>query len=142
MAAFFGLFGSGKPSTFLDSDDAKTLGDIEYMRQEKTLRRTFPKTLKNKKGGERITRVSAVEVREMTSNPTPSSNFNFKNAVPTKVAPTKVAPTNGAPTNGASTNGASDLEPQTQSSQPNSESRSAGNSMDMFRNMARSMKKK
>ncbi len=155
MAAFFGLFGTGEPSKFLDSDDSKTLGDVEYMREGKTVRRTFPKTVNNKEGGERIVRISAVEETDMSSNrapkptptPTPSQSFNFNSVVPTKVAPTSVAPasvepTNVAPTNVAPTNGASSLEPQAQSSQPNPEPRSSDNSMDIFRDMARNRKRK
>ena len=64
MAGFFGLFGKktkyvdepqqnissaqSSEDFYLSSDDAKTLGDIEYMRTPKAVRRTFPKT-KNKK---------------------------------------------------------------------------------------------
>jgi hypothetical protein len=39
---------------FLEPDAAKTLGDVDYMRAKKTIRRTFPKT------------VSAPEVKEVT----------------------------------------------------------------------------
>jgi hypothetical protein len=46
---------------FLDPDDAKTFGNIEYMRSTKTIRRTFPKTKAN--GGEFdfVQKVSALE---------------------------------------------------------------------------------
>lgn len=32
---------------FLDTDDARTVGDANYMRTAKTVRRTFPKTVNN-----------------------------------------------------------------------------------------------
>ena len=40
----------GKNDFFLEPDDAQTLGDINYMRKSVRVRRTFPKTLKNKDG--------------------------------------------------------------------------------------------
>ena len=58
MAGWFRLFGSKSKrqddgddtanqtsqAFFLDPDDAKTMGDIDYMRTVKTVRKTFPKT--------------------------------------------------------------------------------------------------
>ncbi len=59
MAGFFGLFGNKtkyvdepmdmsapepKEAFYLEPDDAKTLGDIDFMRTPITIRRTFPKT--------------------------------------------------------------------------------------------------
>jgi hypothetical protein len=52
MAGFFSnLFGrknndndQPKEAFFLDSDDAKSLGDLDYMRTPNVIRRTFPKT--------------------------------------------------------------------------------------------------
>ena len=46
MAGFLGLFGGkkeDKEAFFLDSDESKSLGDIEYMRTPNTVRRTFAK---------------------------------------------------------------------------------------------------
>ncbi|MFQ3628814.1 MAG: hypothetical protein SNJ81_14710, partial [Cyanobacteriota bacterium] len=64
MAGLFGLFGkknnaeaSPSPSNgkkqgayFLDADEAKTMGNIEYMRSKKVIKHRFPKTAGN--GGE------------------------------------------------------------------------------------------
>lgn len=57
MAGLFGLFGGknknnakGKNNTesfFLEPDQAKTLGNLEYMRSSDKIRRTFPKTRSN-----------------------------------------------------------------------------------------------
>jgi hypothetical protein len=48
MAGFFGLFAGKKDQAeastfFLDGDESKSLGDIEYMRTPNTVRRTFAK---------------------------------------------------------------------------------------------------
>ena len=50
MAGFFGLFGGNKDKTpqskeafFLSEDDAKTFGNIDFMRKEVVVRRTFAK---------------------------------------------------------------------------------------------------
>jgi hypothetical protein len=46
VAGFFGLFGGNKnqgSEYFLEPDDAKTMGDIEYMRTPKAVRKSFPK---------------------------------------------------------------------------------------------------
>ena len=74
MAGFFGLFGNKtkyvdepmdlsapepKEAFYLEPDDAKTLGDIDFMRTPITIRRTFPKTASNKKGGESIKQISS-----------------------------------------------------------------------------------
>ncbi|ESA36045.1 tr [Leptolyngbya sp. Heron Island J] len=55
MAGFFGLFGGkknqgpqSKEAFFLSEDEAKTFGDIDFMRKEVVIRRTFAK----KKGQE------------------------------------------------------------------------------------------
>lgn len=70
MAGFFGLFGGRNKdeSYYLDADDAKTLGNINYMRTPNKSRRTFPKTLKNPNGFAIENEVSAMELREITEN--------------------------------------------------------------------------
>ena len=83
MAGFFGLFGNKtkyvdepmdlsapepKEAFYLEPDDAKTLGDIDFMRTPITIRRTFPKTASNKKGGESSKQISSMEVSKVTDN--------------------------------------------------------------------------
>ncbi|MBR8828416.1 MAG: hypothetical protein DSM107014_11050 [Gomphosphaeria aponina SAG 52.96 = DSM 107014] len=90
--ALFGLFGNktkyvdepdndnngstdNEESFFLNSDDAKTLGNIEYMRKTITIRRTFPK-MKNGKGAEVIKEISSMKIEKSsgsmkTSTPQP-----------------------------------------------------------------------
>lgn len=63
---------------FLDPDEAKTLGNVEYMRTPRTVRKTFPKIVGNKKETlEIIESVSAVEKVRLNepeaASPTPES---------------------------------------------------------------------
>ena len=64
MGLFEAIFGKGAPKDdtapkeafYLSDDDAKTMGDIEYMRSNKTVRRTFAK----KKGAEHMESVRQI----------------------------------------------------------------------------------
>jgi len=79
-----GLFGgkkddAGKPvgDYYLDADSAKTLGDVEYMRKRKKVRRTFPT------GAEVVEEVSSIDKQELTEevapkNTTPEPTFEPK----------------------------------------------------------------
>ncbi|MGB3694888.1 MAG: hypothetical protein WBG70_11240 [Spirulinaceae cyanobacterium] len=96
---------------FLNDDDAKTLGNIDYMRTASTVRRTFPKTLGSEKGAEFIQQVSSLE--KTTSNG--SSNSQPKTTPETKKFIAK--------------------------DDSSSKRRRTDTSMDLFRNMARDLKK-
>lgn len=118
-----------KPGAYyLTPDEAKTYGNVEYMRSTKSIRRTFSKK-KVGEDNEMIRTVSAMEMQKAKQN---------GQAAPTPTTPKP--PTNGA-MNG-SANGAS--APASNTSEPiaNSERRRADDSMDMFRNMARDLKKR
>ena len=53
-----------KPEAYyLDSDSSSTLGNRDYMREAKTIRRTFPGTLNNPGGKELITEVDALDLK-------------------------------------------------------------------------------
>ena len=100
---------------FLSEDDAKTFGDIDYMRSNKVVKRTFAR----KRGAEEmesVRQISAMEMRELderglVSQPkTASSSFE----------PTPQASKSEAPRRSANTD----------------------TSMDMFRNMAKDIKKR
>ena len=126
MAGLFGLFGGKKKkdqaqsrdekdSFFLNPDEAKSMGDIDYMRLSKKIRRTFPKT-----PGNQVTEI----VKEVSSIKV-SIQSDLSNGVNTQ-----------------STWG----QPQTENvSQPESESKPTrrvnDTSMDLFRQMAKDIKK-
>jgi hypothetical protein len=93
--ALFGLFGKkdkkedsekAESSFFLDQDSAKTLGDIDYMRTPKAVRRTFP-TINGVKGADIIVSANATEKVEdartetkksQPAEPIPQSTFEPK----------------------------------------------------------------
>ena len=150
MAGFFGLFGKktkyvdepqqnissaqSSEDFYLSSDDAKTLGDIEYMRTPKAVRRTFPKT-KNKKNSELLISVSATGKQSVkgdrVSNNAPASIPQFKTVESTPQSQPVESTPQSQPVE-------SSKAPETPKFTPK---RTPDNSMDMFRNMARQIKK-
>ena len=107
---------------FLDPDEAKTYGDIEYMRKPNTVRRSFPKSLGNPEGGEQVEEVSALEKKSLSK---PKSNQPQMNQ-------------------SASASQSTTGEGQMYSAQDDpkiEERRKSDSSLDMFRNMARDIKK-
>lgn len=104
---------------FLSPDDAQTLGDINYMRKSVQVRHTFPKNLKNPNGFEVVKEVSSSEdtvVNNLNNNRSENSFSQSTN----------------------NTNNTFGSQPAQSSSKP----RTQGTSIDMFRNMARSIGKK
>lgn len=122
----------GDKDFFLSPDDSKSYGDINYMRKSVRVRRTFPKTLKNRDGFAIEKEVSASEFRNGGSN----NNGSFNSA------------SNGNSNSYASSQ--TDFKAMaeeinaTPSTNSNSTKRSSqtDTSLDMFRNMARDMKKR
>ncbi|MGC6483543.1 MAG: hypothetical protein ACON4T_08275 [Synechococcus sp.] len=51
---------------FLDSDSSSSLGDRDYMREAKTIRRTFPGTADSPGGKELVTEVAAMDLKVET----------------------------------------------------------------------------
>lgn len=136
MAGLFGFFGKkkdnggkdqakptetngSKPEAyyFLDADQAKSFGNIEYMRTAKTVRRTFPKTVGNGGTFERIQTVSTMEAVKAE-------------ALKSAMAKAEVDAAKAAANPSA-------VQPGSETARRRSDS-----SMDIFRNMARDMRKK
>lgn len=106
---------------YLDPDDAKTYGDIDYMRESRKTRKTFPKTLDNPEGSELVEEVSAMNKKSLSK-----SNSNQQNGK-----------TNNQPSQEAQEGkmySAKD-DPSLQ------QRRKSDSSLDTFRNMARDIKK-
>lgn len=103
---------------FLDPDEAKTYGDIDYMRKPSTVRRSFPKTLNNPDGGEMIEEVSSLEKKSLSKKQPSSMNKNQPYS--------------------ASTDSTESLSKDDTDFQKR---RQSDSSMDMFRNMAKDIKK-
>jgi hypothetical protein len=100
-----------KGAFFLDATDAQTMGNAEYMKASKKIRRTFPKTLDTPEHMEYVQELSAME----------------------RVANGKA---------GSETAPKVDSKPSENKSFENSAlRRSTGSDMDMFRNMAKDIRK-
>ena len=140
---------------FLSADDSMTMGDIEYMRKTKRVKRTFPKTLKNPEGFFLDNEVSSMDNRNKnrnTANLYQQSNTAQDTTINTVFSP--VPSSQGQPSiTGGSTvtqtnpNTLKDntkqiasnfnVEPVKTSAQ---ERRKDDDGLDMFRNMAKSMR--
>ena len=125
----------GDKDFFLSSDDAMTMGDINYMRSSRRTRRTFPKTLKNKDGFAFENEVSSIDSR---------NNFSQgSNTTQDSTANTAFNPTPSSQSQPGVTGGSAVPQNQAASTSPSSEKRRpADNSMDMFRNMAKNIGKR
>jgi hypothetical protein len=122
-----GIFGSKKKSDaqpverpqkdekafFLDPDEAKTFGNIDYMRTAKSVKKTFPK---GKVSGEYTKAVSATETMDFSQPSTPQPVKREEPSAPSTPAPSF-------------------------SSEP-APRRQPDTSMDLFRNMAKDIKKR
>ncbi|WP_017292903.1 hypothetical protein [Geminocystis herdmanii] len=77
MAGLFGLFrkknNQPQDSYFLNSDESKTFGDIDYMRKSKTVKRTFAKSVSGG-GGELVKEVSAMKMTKKDGKETGVNN--------------------------------------------------------------------
>lgn len=98
---------------FLDPDSAKTFGNIDYMRTAKVVKRTFPKTVSNQAEFEVVQQVSAMAAAKL------------EEAVRTA----------------EQASAASEVLPAPQKSTEAEERRRTDSSMDMFRNMAKDLKR-
>lgn len=151
MAGFFGLFSKKKEEEdpqpkdafFLDDESAKSMGDTEYMKAPKSIRRTFPAGA-GEGHFETVVTVSALKSsindsrkdltpkrveKQVPTSYTPSTSFSsassFGNATPTYSAPAPQAPT----------------ESPSVFNEEAQKRRQSDDSMDMFRNMAKKIKK-
>ena len=136
----------GDKDFFLSPDDAMTMGDINFMRKSKRTRRTFPKTLKNKDGFAIENEVSSLEDR---SNFYKGSNTNVNTVFnPTPSSQSQPGITGGSavnPTNSVQPQASGSAIPQQSTFEPTQQSsekrRPVDSSMDMFRNMAKKMRR-
>jgi hypothetical protein len=117
-------FPQPKDAFYLPDDDAKTFGDIDYMRSSKKTRRTFPKQVVGE-DNEFFNEVSSTKKSDRKDQPTFNSPFNT------------------TPLNGSQPSKPSEPPSSSPSNSSNSaERRRADPNMDTFRNMARDIKKK
>lgn len=120
MAGFLSrLFGRGNSSSsgesfFLNEDDAKTFGDIDYMRSSKVVKRTFARK-RGQEELESVRQISAMdrrEVNEVKRSAKPQATFTPSSSS-TSASQSKFQQNGGA----------------------------SSNDMDLFRNMAKKIRK-
>jgi hypothetical protein len=116
MAGLFG-WGSKNEEFFLGSDDAKTFGDIDFMRKSKKVKRTFPNTISGK-GAKILQEVSSLGKTVTKNDQIGKTSSTFDPVESSSVDKTQV-----------------------ETNQIIEKRRSTDNSMDMFRKMAKSIKK-
>jgi hypothetical protein len=141
----------GDKDFFLDADDAMTMGDINYMRTSRRTRRTFPKTLKNKDGFAFENEVSSMQDRaRMYRGNNNGQNSNDQNIdANTLFNPTPSTQSQPGVTGGsvvAQSNQAQSIVNVQKSVSaptpvPQEQRRKIDTSMDMFRNMAKNIRK-
>ena len=139
----------GDKDFFLSPDDAQTMGNIEYMRTSKRTRRTFPKTLKNKDGFSFENEVSSMDNR---NNLYKNSNTNQNTTENTVFNPTPSSQSQPGITGGSAVTQTNQGQPQfnfkqsapapAPTQQTPEKRRQSDNSMDMFRNMAKNIRKR
>ena len=139
----------GDKDFFLSSDDAMTMGNIDYMRKSTKTRRTFPKTLKNKDGFAFENEVSSMEDRiKFSKNSNTNQNTDQNISENTVFNPTPSSQSQPGITGGSAVTQTNFQQPGGFNSKPkfeapkqsSEERRKSDNSMDMFRNMAKSMR--
>jgi len=144
MAGFLGLFGGKKEEKeafFLDNDESKSLGDIEYMRTPNTVRRTFAKRPGEKDHKEFIQNVTAMG-REVDDVSADEFKPKERKRVERQLINEKNYPTFG----GGSVKSAGSVKPEELQAEVEKTKqapvKSVGDSgMDMFRKMAKDMNK-
>lgn len=142
MAGLFSFFGGKKNpgglpqqkqgAYFLDADSAKTYGDIEYMRSSKVIKHKFPKTASNQAEFEEVETVSAMDKMKGNNGMSPATPV-LENGSTAQWQPVAMNGSNSTE-NGSksSANGFSE----------NGDRRRTDSSMDMFRNMAKEIRKR
>ncbi|NEO38375.1 MAG: hypothetical protein F6J90_19365 [Moorea sp. SIOASIH] len=105
---------------FLDTDQAKTMGNIDYMRSSVKVKKSFPKTKTAILSGEVVEQISATDKVTLSQNETP-------------MATSEPASQSGATSQSAATSG--------QNGQVSSQRRRPDSSMDQFRKMAQDLRK-
>ena len=152
MAGLFGLFGGNKnkgpqskEAFFLSEDDAKSFGDIDFMRKEVVVRRTFAKKKGEVEEMESVKSISSSTSKKVGEavTPTPSTySFNTPVAPVAPAAPVTPAPAAPAPAPAASEPAAPAASaPAPEAPQEPVVRRSPDTSMDMFRNMAKNIRR-
>jgi len=163
MGLFEFVFGKSAPKDdtepkqayYLSDDDAKTFGNIEYMRSTKVVRRTFAKRKGETEHMESIRQISATDAKSLDNNVGSSFNNGYSQPAPTfaayaapatPVAPAPVAQP-AAVSSSAPVSTSEPVAPESPtptpevSNAPTPRRKPASSDMDMFRNMAKDIRR-
>lgn len=152
MAGFFGLFSKKeedsqpKESFFLDDESAKSMGDTEYMKAPKAVRRTFPagggaghfettvtvSALKSSVSDSRVDFTPKRVENQVSTSYTPAPNFSSASSFGSSTTPAYSAPKPPV---------AAQTESPSASNQAPQKRDQSNDGMDMFRNMAKKIGK-
>lgn len=141
MAGLFGLFGGNKNKApqskepfFLSEDDAKSFGNIDFMRKEVVVRRTFAKKKGQTEEMESVRSISSSTSKDVgeSNKPATSTFGSFSNPF----ASSKPAAAATPEASKASSNADEPATPKAPEMKRTSDS-----GMDMFRNMAKNIRR-
>lgn len=150
MGLFEFVFGKSAPKDdtapkqayYLSDDDAKSFGNIDYMRSTKVVRRTFAKKKGETEHMESIRQISATDAKSLDGNV--GNNFGTSSQ-PTPTFGSYAAPAKPATTSVSSSAPVASSKPVESAPAPKAESaprrKPASSDMDMFRNMAKDIRK-
>ncbi|MEL6468715.1 MAG: hypothetical protein AAFQ74_03230 [Cyanobacteria bacterium J06623_4] len=145
MGLFEFVFGKGAPKDdtapkqayYLDNDDAKTFGNIDYMRSSKVVKRTFAKKKGQKEHLESVRSISAVKMTDLDGNPS-----NASVAQPTTFGSTDFLGSSASkPAAPAASSNASSAPAESAPKPTEKRKPSSSNDMDLFRNMAKDIRR-
>lgn len=126
-----------KQAYYLSDDDAKTFGNIDYMRSTKVVRRTFAKQKGQTEHMESVRQISATKAQSLDGN----TGYQAPAAQPTPTFGSYAAPT-PTPVQNSVENSAPVSAPKAESTPaPAPRRKPASSDMDMFRNMAKDIRK-
>ncbi|MBX2862977.1 MAG: hypothetical protein KTR27_05440 [Leptolyngbyaceae cyanobacterium MAG.088] len=130
-----------KEAYFLNEDDAKSFGDIDFMRKEVVVRRTFAKKKGQEEELESVKSISSSTSKEVGEVVKPAAaSFTPTFSAPTPPAPTPAPVAETAPAPVAETAPAPVAETAPAPAEP-AVRRAPDTSMDMFRNMAKNIRR-
>ena len=128
-----------KQAYYLNDDDAKTFGNIEYMRSNKVVKRTFAKRKGETEHMESVRQISATTATNLDAN-----NNGFAQPTPTFGSYAAPAPA-PAPVTTASVEQSASVEAPKAESKPEAAPtpvrKPTSSDMDMFRNMAKDIRR-
>jgi len=135
------VFGKGTPKDdtapkeafYLNDDDAKTFGNIDYMRSNKVVRRTFAKKKGQAEHLESVRQISSMAAQVI------DNNSGYQKASQTQ--PTFGSSSAPASKQSEQTNSNSSTSSSASSASTSSRRKPSSSDMDMFRNMAKDIRK-